>query len=65
MLETIPVSHLPFQLRVTEPVSLLEYEELHHHWIHVWSSSSRSFVGVYGLDDWCEGFPVDQFFDLG
>ena len=63
-LEAQPVIHLPLQLRVTQPVPCLEDEELHHHHrVCVGASSRWALVAVHGLDDGCEGVPVDEGFD--
>lgn len=60
MLEVEAVQRLLLQLRVAEPVPLLEDEELHHHrLVGVESSASLGVVAVHCLDDGSEPLPVD------
>ena len=57
---------LTLQLRVTQPIPLLEDEELHHDdRVCVGASSHWALVAVHGLDDGCEGVPVDVFLCFG
>jgi len=63
--EADSVVGLSLQLRVAEPIPLLEDKKLHHHhWVIVGSASSWGLVGVEALDDGCECVPVDVWFYL-
>jgi len=65
-LEADAVGHLALQLRVAEPVPLLEHQKLHHHHlVHVRPASLGALVVVEALDDGAEGLTVYEGLDPG